>query len=114
MSTSIGTTALSDSGSTTVPAKAPVAVNVKVANQGDNVQKNVIVTARLTAPGQTAISANKTVTSTQPGTETDIAVPLPKAPASGTAATLTVKVEPVAGEKTTDNNTATYTVLFSG
>jgi hypothetical protein len=114
VSTSIGTVVLSDSGSTTVPAKAPVAVSVKVANQGDNVQKNVIVTAKLTAPGQTAISAKKTVNATQPGTETDVAVPLPKAPAAGTAATLTVKVDPVAGEKTTDNNTATYTVLFSG
>jgi len=114
VSTSIGTSALSDSASTTVSAKPPVTVTVKVANQGDNVQKNVIVTAKLTSPGQTAISAKKTVNATQPGSETDVAIPLPKVPASGTAATLTVKVDPVAGEKTTDNNTATYTVLFSG
>jgi len=115
VSTQIGTTTLSDSGSTTVPAaKPPVNVTVKVANQGDNVEKNVIVTAKLTAPGQTTISAKKTVDATQPGSETDVSIPLTKVPAAGTAATLTVKVDPVAGEKTTDNNTATYTVLFSG
>ena len=34
-------------------------------------------------------------------------------PAAGTAATLVVRVEPVGGEKNTDNNQGTYTVLFA-
>lgn len=114
LGTSIGETALEQGGSTTVPATAPVNVTVRFANQGDNAQRNVVVTVRLTAPGQQAISQKKTVNETQPGTESEVTVPLPKAPPRGTAATLTVRVEPVAGEKNTDNNQATYTVLFSG
>ncbi len=113
VSTAIGDTTLEEGASTTVPAKAPVVVNVKFANQGDNVQKNVVVTVKLTAPGQAAISAKKPVTETQPGTESDVAIPLPKVPAAGTAATLVVRVEPVGGEENTDNNQGTYTVLFS-
>lgn len=114
LSTSIGDTALQpDGASNTVPAKAPVTVNVKFANQGDNAQKNVTVTVRLAAPGQDAIVAKKPVNETQPGAESDVAIPLPKVPTAGTAGTLTVRVEPVAGEKNTDNNTATYTLLFS-
>lgn len=113
VSTSIGDTALEEGTSTTVPAKAPVVVNVKFANQGDNAQKNVVVTVKLTAPGQPAISAKKTVNETQPGTEADVAIPLPKVPTAGTAATLVVRVEPVGGEKNTDNNQGTYTVLFA-
>ena len=114
ISTSIGDTALQpDGASNTVPAKAPVTINVKFANQGDNAQKNVTVTVKLTVPGQAAVSAKKTVNQTEPGAESDVAIPLPKVPAAGTAATLTVRVEPVAGEKNTDNNQATYTVLFS-
>ncbi len=48
-----------------------------------------------------------------PGTEADVAIPLPKVPTAGTAATLVVRVEPVGGEKNTDNNQGTYTVLFA-
>ncbi len=113
ISTAIGDTALEQGASTTVPAKAPVVVNVKFANQGDNVQKNVVVNVKLTAPGQPAITAKKSVNETQPGTEADVAIPLPKVPAAGTAATLVVRVEPVGGEENTDNNEGTYTVLFS-
>ena len=56
----------------------------------------------------------KVVNLTAAGSETDVAIALPSAPASGTAATLTVKVDPVPGETGTDNNEATYTVLFAG
>ena len=113
VSTAIGDTTLEEGTSTTVPAKAPVVVNVKFANQGDNAQKNVVVNVKLTAPGQPAITAKKSVNETQPGTESDVAIPLPKVPAAGTAATLVVRVEPVGGEKNTDNNQGTYTVLFA-
>ena len=70
------------------------------------------MTVKLTAPGQAAITAKKSVNETQPGTEADVAIPLPKVPAAGTAATLVVRVEPVRGEENTDNNQGTYTVLF--
>jgi hypothetical protein len=97
-----------------VTATPPVAVTVKLLNGGESDEKNVTVTVTLTAPGAEPITAKKVVNLTAAGSETDVAIALPSAPASGTAATLTVKVDPVPGETGTDNNEATYTVLFAG
>jgi hypothetical protein len=97
-----------------VSATAPVAVTVKVLNGGESDEKNVTVTVTLTAPGAKTVTAKKVVNLTAAGSETDVAIALPSVPASGTAATLTVKVDPVPGETGTDNNEATYTVLFAG
>lgn len=115
VSTSIGDTTLEPDGATNrVPAKPPLNVAVTFANQGDNTQTDVVVEARLTAPGQAASSAKKTVDRTEPGTESEVTIPLTKVPPAGTAAELTVKVNPVKGEENTDNNSATYTVLLTG
>ncbi|MCU0313077.1 MAG: hypothetical protein MUC84_03325 [Solirubrobacteraceae bacterium] len=94
--------------------KAPVPVVVKFANQGDNAQQNVVVDVRLTAPGQQPVTAKKTVNRTQPGEETSVTIPLPKVPPATSVGTLLVKIQPVGGEKNTDNNEATYTVIFAG
>ncbi len=96
-----------------VSATAPVAITVKLLNGGEHDEKAVTVTVTLTAPGAKPVTAKKVVNQTAAGTETDVAIALPSVPASGTAATLTVKVNPVAGEVGTDNNEATYTVLFA-
>jgi hypothetical protein len=97
-----------------VSATPPVAVTVKLLNGGESAEKNVTVTVTLTAPGAKPVTAKKVVNETAAGSETDVAIALPSVPASGTAATLTVKVDPVPGETGTDNNEATYTVLFAG
>ena len=97
-----------------VSATAPVAITVKLLNGGENNERNVVVTVTLTAPGAKAVTAKKVVNQTTAGTETDVAIALPSVPASGTAATLTVKVAAVPGETGLDNNEVTYTVLFAG
>jgi hypothetical protein len=97
-----------------VTATAPLAVTVKLLNGGESDEKNVTVTVTLSAPGAKDVTAKKVVNLTAAGSETDVAIALPSVPASGTAATLTVKVDPVPGETGTDNNEATYTVLFAG
>ncbi len=115
VSTAIGDTTLQPDGATNrIASKPPVTVTVKFANQGDNNEKNVTVTLSLAAPGQAPITAKKTVNATTAGTEAEVAIPLTKVPPAGTASELTVKVAPVPGEENTDNNTATYTVLFTG
>jgi len=114
-STSIGTTTLQPGGvSNKVPSKPPPTVSVKFTNQGDNNEKNVAVTVKLTAPGAKVVSAKQTVPQTTPGSQTTVSIKLPTAPAAGTVGTLDVDVAPVAGEKTVDNNKASYTILFTG
>jgi hypothetical protein len=113
ISTKIGNAALEPSpASTTVPAKAPANVTVTFQNQGDNVERDVEVQVRLTAPGTKAVTAKKTVNTTQPGEQSDVTIPLTTVPSAGTAAELTVRVGGVPGEKNLDNNRQTYTVLF--
>ena len=114
-STTIAGTVLQPSpAANKVSATPPVAVTVKVLNGGENNERNVTVTVTLTAPGAKPVTAKKVVNQTTAGTETDVAIALPSVPASGTAATLTVKIDPVPGETGLDNNQATYTVLFAG
>ena len=114
-STSIGTVTLQPGGaSNKVPAKPPPTVTVKFTNQGDNIEKNVTVTVKLTAPGTKPVTAKQTVPQTTAGSQTTVSIKLPTAPAAGTVGTLDVAVAPVAGEKTVDNNKASYTILFTG
>lgn len=113
VSTQIGSATLQPApASTTVPAKAPLTVTVTFQNQGENVERDVSVEIRLTAPGSKAVIAKKTVNTTQAGEEAKAEIPLTSIPSAGTAAELTVNVAPVPGEKKTDNNKQTYTVLF--
>ncbi|CAB4914303.1 unannotated protein [freshwater metagenome] len=115
LSTTIGDVTLQpDGASNRVPATAPLTITVKFQNQGDNIQTKVVVTVKLTTPGQAAITAKKTVNETQPGAESEVAIPLPKVPASGSAGQLTVSIARVPGEENTDNNSAQYTILFAG
>ncbi len=111
--TQIGDKALEPApASTTIPAKAPATVTVTFQNQGESVERDVQVQVRLTAPGTKTATATKTVNTTQPKAEAEVAIPLTKIPSAGTAAELTVTVVAVPGEKNTDNNKQTYTVLF--
>jgi hypothetical protein len=109
-----GTDLQPDGASNKVTGKPPVPVVVKFANQGDNNQKDVVVELKLTAPGFAGDAQKKTVNQTTAGQEVSVTIPLAKVPPAGSVGTLTVKVDPVAGEKNTDNNQATYTVIFSG
>jgi len=113
-STSIGSTELQPSpAANKVSAKPPVAVVVKFTNGGENNERNVNVTVTLTAPGAKTITAKKVVNQTNAGEQTSVSIALPSVPTGG-AATMKVKVAPVPGEESTDNNEQSYTVLFSG
>ena len=114
-STSIGDIALTPGGPVNkVTRTAPLNVTVKFQNQGESDERNVTVSVKLTAPGGGVTSAQKKLLVTKQGVDTVVTVPLLKPPAAGTAAELTVRVNPVPGEKNTDNNQSTYTVLLGG
>jgi hypothetical protein len=108
-SVTVGSVTLNSAAVNRLPATpAPVFI-VKVTNQGENDEHNVRV--RVEAPGGTV---QRTIAVSAKGQESTATVPLTKSPpVNGSVAQIKVTVVPVAGEKTTDNNTQTYPVLFT-
>jgi hypothetical protein len=95
-----------------LPATAPVPLEITYANQGENDESNVTITAKVTG-GPKAITATKRINQTKAGTTATTTLELRSVPPKGSSTMLTVTIKPVAGEKKTDNNTQTYTVLFN-
>jgi hypothetical protein len=95
-----------------VPYSANPTITVKFANQGDNDESNVKVSVSVKATGAKAITATKTIGQTKAKTESTVNIPLGQAPPAGAATTLSVVIAKVPGEKKTDNNRSSYTVIF--
>jgi hypothetical protein len=95
-----------------VAATAPLALEVTYANQGENDEANVTITAKVTG-GPKTISATKRLNQTKAGSTAAVPMTLSSVPPKGSSTTLTVTIKPVRGEKKTDNNTQTYTILFT-
>jgi hypothetical protein len=84
--------------------------NIKFQNQGENDEFDVGV--RVSIVGSTPVT--KTVDQTTHGSgDLTVQVPLGKTPPLNSPVRVTVTILPVPGEQKTDNNTATYTVIFS-
>jgi hypothetical protein len=112
VSVKAGGVALSPTGVNRVPAKAPLAVEVTYANQGENDESNVTLSVKVTG-GPKTISSTKRLNQTKAGTQAAVPMQLTSVPPQGQSTTMTVTVKPVPGEKKVDNNTSTYTILFT-
>jgi hypothetical protein len=100
-----------DPAANKVPANGDLTFNVKFTNQGENDEFDVPVQVTLQGPGKSIIG-KKTVDTVVKGASATAAIPLPRKPTAGEVYTVTTEVKPVPGEKKTDNNKATYNVLF--
>ena len=112
-SVSVGGTTLAPSpGINRVPAgSGGPTFTVKFANQGDNDERNVRVTIRVSGAGK-PISETKTIGQTKSRSDATVAIPLGQAPPVGQAVTVEASIAAVPGEKNTDNNKQSYTVIF--
>jgi hypothetical protein len=113
--TSIGAVALNPEAPgvvNRVPASSNPTITVKFANQGDNDESNVKVSVSVKATTGKPITATKTIGQTKAKTESTVNIPLGAAPPAGTPTTLSVLIAKVNGEKKTDNNRSSYTVIF--
>ena len=63
--------------------------------------------------GGKSIVQNKTIGSTKSKADGSVTIPLGQSPPVGQAATVTVSIAPVPGEKNTTNNRQQYTVIFT-
>jgi hypothetical protein len=105
-STTIGGTQLNPDSTTTVPGDAQE-IDIGVTNSGDSDETGISV--NVTVGGSTLTGQLQALSAGEAGT---VKIPLTSKPTSGTDTTVQVVVNPVPGEQLTDNNQATYTVLF--
>jgi hypothetical protein len=103
--TSIGETELTPEAINSVVTEGTPEVEVTVQNQGESTENGVTVV--VIANGK---ETTQEIPALEAAAEETAVVPLTPAPEGET--TLEVAVEPVPGEQFTDNNEATYTVVF--
>jgi hypothetical protein len=102
---SVNGTELIEGGATSVAAGETPEVEVLVQNQGESTENGINV--QVTAGGNTLAGKIDTIAAG----ETESAT-IPLTPAPRGEVTLEVNVEPVPGEQVTENNEASYTVVF--
>jgi hypothetical protein len=105
LGTSINGTELSSEETTGVSAEETPEVEVRVQNQGESTENGITVS--VTVNGNTLTGDISTL---EAGAEETVTIPLTPAPTG--EATLEVEAEPVPGEEVSENNEASYTVVF--
>jgi CARDB len=103
--TSVNGTELSSEAPTTVSAGETPEVEVQVQNQGESTENGITVS--VTVNGQTLTGD---ISSIEAGATETVTIPLTSAPKG--EVTLEVEAEPVPGEEVSENNEASYTVVF--
>ena len=106
ISTSINGSELTAESTTSVAGEGTPEVEVEVANQGESTENGINVSVSVS--GGTTLSG--TIDSIGVGESGTVAIPLTPAPSG--EVTLEVKVDTVPGEKVSENNEASYNVLF--
>jgi hypothetical protein len=113
LSASVGDVPLQPSpGVTHVPAGTSTQFVVKFQNQGQNDEFDVGVKIAIQGSGK-PITVQKRVDQTTAGQEAQVTIPLGTAPPIGVPVRVVVTILKVPGELKTDNNTQTYTVIFT-
>lgn len=111
-SVAIGDTTLQTGAPNRVAATANTPIVVKFTNQGENDEFDIKVTLSIEG-GDKPIKASRTVDTVARGATAEASLTLGKAPPVGAAVTVKVTVAKVPGEQKTNNNTASYDVLFT-
>lgn len=105
LGTSVNGTDLTPEGTTSVTAEETPEVEVTVQNQGESTENGVTVS--VTVNGETL---QQDISSIEAGAEETVTIPLTPTPKG--EVTLEVEAEPVPGEEVSENNEASYTVVF--
>jgi hypothetical protein len=95
-----------------VASRPAPSFTIKLSNGGDFDEREVVVTARVSANGGKDVSRKKTIAQTKSKGDETVTIPLGSSPPTG-AATLTVTIAKVPGEEDTENNKQTFTILFT-
>lgn len=107
-----GGQALSEGGATQIKAAPNLSLDVQVANQGENDEKNVTVKVSLRGAGK-PIELEEKLPSIDAGQTKTVSVPLSSTPPAGQPVTVRVEISSVPGEKKTDNNKGSFPAIFA-
>jgi Domain of unknown function DUF11 len=110
-SVSVAGTTLQTGSTNPLPAGQAPTFTLNFTNTGQNTETNVICKVSATAANGTTVSGQQTLPQTAAGQTYTCHVTLAAAPPSGSAQ-VTATVEPVPGEKNTNNNTLAFPVTF--
>ncbi len=108
----LGGVALVPGDSVTVPLSGDLSFEVQVANQGDSTETDVAVKVTV-GQGDDATDLEGTIDTIAAGETKSVSIPLEERPPTGQSVPIKVDVEPVPGEQKTDNNSQTYSVIFT-
>jgi hypothetical protein len=108
----LGGQALTPDGSASVRLANDLKFVIQVANQGENTETDVKVNVTV-GKGGDAIKLDKVLDTIAAGETKPVEIPLADQPPTGQNVPITVEVEPVAGEKKTDNNKGTFSAIFT-
>ena len=111
-STSVNGTDLSTDTANRIKAGPNLTFTVNFENQGDNDEHNVAIKVSIEGAGSPVVGQT-TVPTTSAGSSATAQVPLTQTPPVGKPVTINVTIQPVPGEKQTDNNKASYPALFT-
>lgn len=107
-----GGTTLNEGGATQIKAAPNLSLDVQVANQGENDEKNVTVKVSIKGSGK-PIELEEKLPEIAAGQTKTVSVPLSSAPPAGSPVTISVAIAAVPGEKKTDNNKGSFPAVFS-
>jgi hypothetical protein len=109
---SLGGVALVPGDSVTVPLSGDLSFEVQIANQGDSTETDVRVKVTV-GQGDDATDLEGTVDTIAAGETKSVSISLDERPPTGQSVPISVEVEAVPGEEKTDNNSQTYSVIFT-
>ena len=104
-------TTLTQTGVNRIAATNNLTFDVVVQNQGQSEETNVDVTVSI--KNGEAINIDQTIPRIAAGDTQTVSIPITPTPATGAVSTVGVVVASVPGEKVTDNNKASYQVVFT-
>jgi hypothetical protein len=103
---------LNEGGATQIKAAPNLSLDVQVANQGENDEKNVTVKVAIRGAGK-PIELEEKLPAIAAGQTKTVSVPLSSTPPAGQPVTIRVEIAGVPGEKKTDNNKGSFPAVFS-
>jgi hypothetical protein len=109
----VGGQALTAGGTATVKASADLSFSVQVINQGENDETGVPVKVTV-GNGASAQQLEGKIDTIAKGETKNVDIPVKKTPPTGQAVPVQIEVTPVPGEKKTDNNKQSSSVIFTG
>lgn len=107
-----GGTQLNEGAATQIKAAPNLSLDVQVANQGENDEKNVTVKVAIKGAGK-PIELEEKLPEIAAGQTKTVSVPLSSAPPAGQRVTIDVEIAKVPGEEKADNNKASFPATFS-